>query len=101
MPTITDKRGRILSLARNGELAVIDTEGREREIHKVPYGTMLMHKVGAKVKAGDRLAEWDPFSLPIITETSGGVKYQDLRSEERRVGRECVSTCRSRWSPEH
>ncbi|MBA4165835.1 MAG: DNA-directed RNA polymerase subunit beta', partial [Erythrobacter sp.] len=78
MPTITDKRGRILSLARNGELAVIDAEGREREIHKVPYGTMLMHKEGAKVKAGDRLAEWDPFSLPIITETSGVVKYQDL-----------------------
>ena len=78
MPTITDKKGRILSLARNGELAVIDAEGREREIHKVPYGTVLMHKDGGKVKEGDRLAEWDPFSLPIITETSGVVKYQDL-----------------------
>ena len=78
MPTIVDKKGRILSLARNGELAVIDTEGREREIHKVPYGTVLMHKDGAQVKEGDRLAEWDPFSLPIITETSGVVKYQDL-----------------------
>ncbi|WP_370190634.1 DNA-directed RNA polymerase subunit beta' [Qipengyuania sp.] len=78
MPTITDKKGRILSLARNGELAVIDAEGREREIHKVPYGTVLMHKDGDKVKEGERLAEWDPFSLPIITETSGVVKYQDL-----------------------
>ncbi|MDP4576316.1 DNA-directed RNA polymerase subunit beta' [Qipengyuania sp. G39] len=78
MPTIVDKKGRILSLARNGELAVIDAEGREREIHKVPYGTVLMHKDGGKVKEGERLAEWDPFSLPIITETSGVVKYQDL-----------------------
>ncbi|WP_324829197.1 DNA-directed RNA polymerase subunit beta' [Qipengyuania zhejiangensis] len=78
MPTIVDKKGRILSLARNGELAVIDAEGREREIHKVPYGTVLMHKDGAKVKEGDRLAEWDPFSLPIITEQSGVVRYQDL-----------------------
>ncbi|WP_369026690.1 DNA-directed RNA polymerase subunit beta' [Qipengyuania sp. RANM35] len=78
MPTIVDKKGRILSLARNGELAVIDAEGREREIHKVPYGTVLMHKDGDKVKTGERLAEWDPFSLPIITETSGVVKYQDL-----------------------
>jgi DNA-directed RNA polymerase subunit beta' len=78
MPTITDKKGRILSLARNGELAVIDAEGREREIHKVPYGTVLMHKDGGKVKEGDRLAEWDPFSLPIITETSGVAKFQDL-----------------------
>ncbi|AZI37256.1 DNA-directed RNA polymerase subunit beta' [Caenibius tardaugens NBRC 16725] len=78
MPTITDKRGRQLSLARNGEMAVIDAEGREREIHKVPYGTVLMFKEGDKVTAGDRLAEWDPFSLPIITEQSGVVKFQDL-----------------------
>jgi DNA-directed RNA polymerase subunit beta' len=78
MPTITDKRGRRLSLARSGEMAVIDTEGREREIHRVPYGTVLMHEAGTNVKIGDRLAEWDPFSLPIITETSGIVKYQDL-----------------------
>jgi DNA-directed RNA polymerase subunit beta' len=78
MPTITDKRGRILSLARNGEIAVIDAEGREREMHKVPYGTVLMFKHGDQVKIGDRLAEWDPFTLPIITEQSGVVKYQDL-----------------------
>src|SRR5690606_10444538 len=78
MPTIKDKRGRLLSLARNGELAVIDKEGRERELHKVPYGTVLMFKDGDKVKEGDRLAEWDPFTLPIITEQSGVVRYQDL-----------------------
>ena len=78
MPTILDKKGRILSLARNGEIAVIDAEGREREMHKVPYGTVIMFKDGAKVKEGDRLAEWDPFTLPIITEQSGVVRYQDL-----------------------
>ena len=78
MPTITDKKGRRLSLARNGEMVVVDAEGRERAIHRVPYGTMLMHEDGAKVKEGDRLAEWDPFTLPIITETEGVVRYQDL-----------------------
>ncbi|MEQ8737072.1 MAG: DNA-directed RNA polymerase subunit beta', partial [Hoeflea sp.] len=78
MPTITDKKGRILSLARNGEIAVIDAEGREREMHKVPYGTMLHFEDGAEVKEGDRLAEWDPFTLPIITEYSGVVHYKDL-----------------------
>src|SRR3546814_10230376 len=30
-----------------------------------------------------------------------GGAYQKHRSEERRVGKECVSTCRSRWSPYH
>ena len=78
MPTITDKKGRTLSLARSGEIVVIDAEGREREMHKVPYGTVLLKADGEKIKEGDRLAEWDPFTLPIITETSGIVKFQDL-----------------------
>jgi DNA-directed RNA polymerase subunit beta' len=78
IPTITDKRGRRLSLARNGEIVVLDSEGRERAIHKVPYGTHLIHADGSKVSEGDRLAEWDPFTLPVITDQSGVVKYQDL-----------------------
>jgi DNA-directed RNA polymerase subunit beta' len=78
IPTIVDKRGRRLSLARNGEIVLFDTEGRERALHRVPYGTVLLHTSGAKVEQGERLAEWDPFTLPIITETSGVIKYQDL-----------------------
>ncbi|MEP6867422.1 MAG: DNA-directed RNA polymerase subunit beta', partial [Novosphingobium sp.] len=78
IPTITDKRGRRLSLARNGEIVVVDTEGRERAIHKVPYGTHLLHANGGKIKEGERVAEWDPFTLPVITEKPGIVKYQDL-----------------------
>ena len=88
MPTITDKKGRRLSLARNGEMVVVDPEGRERAIHRVPYGTVLMNEDGAAVKEGDRLAEWDPFTLPIITEQSGVVRYQDLaegKTMEERV----------------
>jgi DNA-directed RNA polymerase subunit beta' len=78
IPTITDKRGRRLSLARNGEIVVLDSEGRERAMHKVPYGTHLLHEDGAIINEGDRLAEWDPFTTPVITEKPGIVKYQDL-----------------------
>ncbi|HEY9580745.1 MAG TPA: DNA-directed RNA polymerase subunit beta' [Rhizorhapis sp.] len=78
MPTIKDSRGRRLSLARNGELAIIDKEGRERAVHRLPYGAQLMHDDGTQVKQGDRLAEWDPFTMPVITEKPGVVKYQDL-----------------------
>ncbi|MEO6091975.1 MAG: DNA-directed RNA polymerase subunit beta' [Novosphingobium sp.] len=78
IPTIVDKRKRRLSLARNGEIVVVDPDGRERAIHRVPYGTVLLHEDGGSVNEGDRLAEWDPFTLPIITETSGVVKYLDL-----------------------
>ena len=78
IPTITDKRGRKLSLARSGEVVVMDTEGRERAIHRVPYGTHLLHEDGATITQGERLAEWDPFTTPVITEKPGIVKYQDL-----------------------
>src|SRR5690606_37554159 len=70
------------------EMVVVEAEGRERAIHRVPYGTVLMFEDGASVKEGDRLAEWDPFSLPIITEQSGVVRYQDLaesKTMEERV----------------
>ncbi|MBB4641406.1 DNA-directed RNA polymerase subunit beta' [Rhizorhapis suberifaciens] len=78
MPTIVDSRGRRLSLARNGELAIMDSEGRERAVHRLPYGAQIMHADGTQVKKGDRIAEWDPFTMPVITEKPGIVKYQDL-----------------------
>ncbi|KTE41041.1 MULTISPECIES: DNA-directed RNA polymerase subunit beta' [unclassified Sphingopyxis] len=78
MATIVDQRGRRLALSRSGEIAVIDAEGRERATHKLPYGAQIMHKDGEKVKKGDRIAEWDPFTMPLITEKQGVVKYQDL-----------------------
>jgi DNA-directed RNA polymerase subunit beta' len=78
MPTIVDQRGRRLALARSGEVAVIDSEGRERASHKLPYGAQILFKDGDKVKKGERIAEWDPFTMPLITEKQGVVKYQDL-----------------------
>ncbi|MGQ3102246.1 MAG: DNA-directed RNA polymerase subunit beta', partial [Sphingopyxis solisilvae] len=78
MATIVDQRGRRLALSRSGEIAIIDSEGRERASHKLPYGAQIMHKDGEKVKKGDRIAEWDPFTMPLITEKQGVVKYQDL-----------------------
>ena len=78
METITDSRGRRLSLSRGGELAIIDIEGRERAMHRIPYGAHLMHADGAIVSTGDRLADWDPFTLPVITDKTGTVKFQDL-----------------------
>ncbi len=76
--TITDSRGRNVSMARNGELVLRDSEGRERSLHRIPYGALITHLEGVTVNKGDRLAEWDPYTLPVITEKSGKVKYQDL-----------------------
>jgi DNA-directed RNA polymerase subunit beta' len=65
-------------MARNGELVLRDADGRERSIHRIPYGATVMKLEGESVSKGDRLAEWDPYTLPVITEKSGKVKYQDL-----------------------
>jgi DNA-directed RNA polymerase subunit beta' len=76
--TIKDKLGRMVSLSRNGEVAIVDAEGRERSSDRLPYGAYVLFPDGTKVKKGARIAEWDPFTMPVITENPGVVKYQDL-----------------------
>jgi DNA-directed RNA polymerase subunit beta' len=78
LPVILDPRGRHIAMARNGELAIVDMDGRDRASHRIPYGAHLMVEHGHIVSKGDRLAEWDPFMMPVITEKGGIVKFQDL-----------------------
>ena len=78
MPTITDPRGRHVSLSRSGEVAILDMDGRELSTHRIPYGAHLLCEGGHIVSRGDRIAEWDPSYSPVITERAGQVKYQDL-----------------------
>ena len=75
---IMDQRGRRVVLSRSAELAILDDDGRERAVHRIPYGAYLMFDDGHIVVKGDRMAEWDPFTMPVITENPGTVKYQDL-----------------------
>ncbi|RMH42100.1 MAG: DNA-directed RNA polymerase subunit beta' [Deltaproteobacteria bacterium] len=63
---------------RQGELIILDEVGRERERYGLQYGAKLHVDDGQPVKAGTLLAEWDPFSMPIITEVSGIVRYGDV-----------------------
>ena len=63
---------------RGGEFAIVSDTGRERERFPVIYGAHIMVKDGEKVKAGDLLATWDPFTTPIITEVDGTVKFGDI-----------------------
>ncbi|MES1996618.1 MAG: DNA-directed RNA polymerase subunit beta', partial [Pseudomonadota bacterium] len=76
--TITDQRGRRVVLSRSGEIAIVDMDGRERAVHRIPYGAYVLFDDKHIVSKGDRLAEWDPFTMPVITENPGVVKYQDL-----------------------
>ncbi|UUL82856.1 DNA-directed RNA polymerase subunit beta' [Sphingomonas sp. S1-29] len=75
---IVDQRGRRVVLSRSGELAIIDMDGRELAVHRIPYGAYVLFDDGHIVSQGDRMAEWDPFTMPVITENPGTVKYVDL-----------------------
>jgi DNA-directed RNA polymerase subunit beta' len=75
---IVDQRGRRVVLSRSGEIAIKDMDGRELAVDRIPYGAYVLFDDGHIVSKGDRMAEWDPFTAPVITETGGMVKYQDL-----------------------
>jgi DNA-directed RNA polymerase subunit beta' len=78
MRYVTNVRGEQVVISRNGEVLIVDDNGRERERHKVPYGATLGVKDGAALKAGTALATWDPHTRPIITEYAGRVKFENV-----------------------
>ena len=76
--TIKNSSGAEIVLSRNCEISLIDAGHREKARHKVPYGAVLLVKNGDKVAKGTRLAEWDPYTMPIIADKEGLVKFDDL-----------------------
>lgn len=76
--TVKHASGNLIAVSRSGELTVIDEQGRERERYKVPYGAVLSVADSDKVNAGQRVAEWDPHTHPIISEVAGKLQFVDL-----------------------
>ncbi|MDX8390072.1 MAG: DNA-directed RNA polymerase subunit beta' [Mariprofundaceae bacterium] len=83
---VCDQDGIEVVINRHTEIVVLDNTGKELERQRVPYGSRLFVKDGAKVKAGKKLVEWDPYTLPIIAEVDGRIGYVDL--EDGRTMRE-------------
>jgi DNA-directed RNA polymerase subunit beta' len=78
LKTVKNREGNLIVMNRNGEIAIVDETGRERRRYSVIYGAKLKVKDGQKVKEGEMLAEWDPYSIPVLTEVSGRVKFGDI-----------------------
>jgi len=76
-PTVKASNGEFIVMSRNTTITV-QVDGKDREAYKPPYGARLKVKDGDKVKRGDRLAEWDPYTAPIITEVAGRIRNEDL-----------------------
>jgi len=75
---VRDSKDRLVVMSRNMEIVIVDEEGRERVTYKVPFGSHLVKDEGEAVTHGDKLVEWDPYTLPIITERGGTARYVDL-----------------------
>ena len=75
---VTTEDGSEIVLSRSSEMIILDVQGREKARYRLQYGAKLLKKDGYKVKAGEILAEWDPYTIPIITEKEGTAHYVDL-----------------------
>ena len=78
MRYVTNAKGERVAISRSGELAIFDDNGRERERHKIPYGATVLVGDGEAVKAGARLATWDPLTRPIVSEYGGAVRFENI-----------------------
>jgi DNA-directed RNA polymerase subunit beta' len=77
---LKNSAGEQLSMTRNMVVSILDVGGAVIASYKVAYGSKMLVKDGQTIERGDKLFEWDPFTLPIIAEKSGVVKYVDLVS---------------------
>jgi len=76
--TVKARDGSLTVLSRNGEIVIIDANNRERERYSIVYGAKLLLTEGTGVERGAVIAEWDPYSTPIISEVGGKLVYEDL-----------------------
>jgi len=95
MRVVRNTEGRDVVLTRNGEIALVDNRGREIESYAVPTGAMLLVEEGSQVKEGQILCEWNPYSIPILSEVKGKVRFEDVvEGETMRPEREASGNIR-------
>jgi DNA-directed RNA polymerase subunit beta' len=75
---VRNKEGEWVVMNRNAKIAIYDETGREREKYPVVYGAKIKLKDADRVEVGQKLVEWDPYSLSILTEAGGKVAYGDI-----------------------
>ncbi|KES16426.1 DNA-directed RNA polymerase, beta' subunit/160 kD subunit [Gilliamella apis SCGC AB-598-P17] len=75
---VTNPDQKLVITSRNAELTIIDELGRMKETYKVPYGSILTKGNGAAVDAGETIANWDPHTMPVISEAKGFVRFVDM-----------------------
>ncbi len=75
---VTNSEGRNIVMSRSCEILIVDDKGNEKSRSKVPYGAKLNLLEDERVKRGQKIAEWDPYTIPVIVEKSGVASFIDL-----------------------
>jgi DNA-directed RNA polymerase subunit beta' len=75
---VRNSDGELIAMARNMAVAVADQDGTERAVHRIQYGARMKVDEGDKIKRGQRIAEWDPYTRPVLTEVEGTIAFEDL-----------------------
>ncbi|MFK8251016.1 DNA-directed RNA polymerase subunit beta' [Ancylobacter terrae] len=73
-----NSEGELIAMSRNLSVVIVDHDGTERAVHRIQFGAKLKVDEGDKIKRGQRIAEWDPYTRPILTEVDGTVGFEDL-----------------------
>ncbi|MBL7073275.1 MAG: DNA-directed RNA polymerase subunit beta' [Candidatus Omnitrophica bacterium] len=73
--------GVFVVLNRNGQISIDEKDGREIEKQKIPQGSSIFFSDGSSIKKGSKYAEWDPYTVPILTEVAGRVQYEDIKRD--------------------
>jgi DNA-directed RNA polymerase subunit beta' len=76
--TVVRADGTMIIMNKTGELIIKTESGNEKERYPAVYGATIFFKDGQTVNIGDKIIEWDPFAMPIISEVAGNVKFEDL-----------------------
>jgi DNA-directed RNA polymerase subunit beta' len=76
--SVTNAEGTEIVMNRNAVISVKDELGREREKFKVNYGAQLLVKDGDLIERDTILADWDAYTIPIVAEVGGKIKYGDV-----------------------
>ena len=68
----------MVAMVRNMVVAVVDPDGTERAHHRIPYGARMRIDEDDMIKRGQRIAEWDPYTRPMLTEVEGTIEFEDM-----------------------
>ncbi|HTT98382.1 MAG TPA: DNA-directed RNA polymerase subunit beta' [Rhizomicrobium sp.] len=77
---VKNSDGELMAMGRNMQVVITDSKGQERASYRIVYGARLKVDEGQTVKRGDRLAEWNPNSIPVLTDAEGTVKFEEIVS---------------------